>query len=113
AIEAALAGLVGGDLDEGVVAAFLAHAQLKDAQVSAEGAGARGMARPLHLDLGKEFVGDPEHFRRDELRSEEMAHVAKCRARWRDARSGSSRPARAAGADSFPRGTGSPPPSRP
>jgi hypothetical protein len=36
AIQSALPGLIRRDLDEGVVATFLAHAQLKDAQVSAE-----------------------------------------------------------------------------
>ena len=75
AIEAAFAHLVGRDLDEGVVAAFLAHAQLKRAQVSTKRTLARGVTRALHLDLGKEFVRYPEHFCWDELCSKEMTHV--------------------------------------
>src|SRR5438046_7553020 len=74
AIEAALPGLVGRDLDERVVTAFLSHAQLQAAEITSKRSRACGMARSLHCDSRKEFVCNAQDFYRGELRSKKMPH---------------------------------------
>ena len=74
-VEPAFTGLIGRDLGESVVAAFLAHTQLQRPQISAERPRARGMSAPLHPDFGKEFIRDPEHIDRRQLGSEKMTHM--------------------------------------
>ena len=75
AIEATFPSLIRRDFDEGVVAAFLANAQLKIAEVAGEGTRAGGVATSLHSDLRKEFVGNSQHVYRHELGSEKMSHL--------------------------------------
>lgn len=58
AVESALSSLVGSDFYEGVMATFLAHAQLECSEIARERPRAGRVSRSLHPNLGKEFVGD-------------------------------------------------------
>lgn len=75
AIKSALAGLIGRDFDEGVVATFLAHAQLEISKITGERSGTRGMTAALHPDFREKFIRDTQHVHRHELSSEKVSHV--------------------------------------
>src|ERR1051325_3819328 len=75
AVESALAGLIRVDLDEGVVAAFLAHAQRKISKAPRECARTCGVPGSLHANFREEFVSDAQDFHWHQLGPKEMSHL--------------------------------------
>lgn len=75
AVQAALAHLVGLNLDEGAVATLRLRRKLQCSERPGEGAGARGVCRALERKRREEIIRDAQNIGGGELCSEEMAHA--------------------------------------